>query len=248
MNVQTVWNRSRPVRAFLGFVLILIGLPSISSEVAAWAPWLKWIARGPWQLLLIFLGLAILVLAEGPVIRRRLSGSGASAPSRPHPRITEDPLISKTKLRIGAVEQKVSSIELIEAASVFRRQFDLYIDTFFERRREVTNGRVSAERLGTIRQEYRTCQREVAKAYLPVRDSYQRFLSEMPEYAEPYNPHDIELDGADVYDPPINDWWQALTFDDARKKWAAADDDHVGPFIDHQRAVLDAFQDWAAAQ
>ena len=125
--------------------------------------------------------------------------------------------------------------------------FDLFVDTFLERRRELHSSDMSDERVAFLRHEYGQTQRAVSAAYRPLRDSYCSFLRAEPQYDLRYEDYGDDA-GHFPIDHPLITWWEALTFDDAISKWSNADDSHLAPLLARQRAVLDAFSDWLDEQ
>ena len=94
--------------------------------------------------------------------------------------------------------------------------------TFLRRRREIETA--TGMRALEIRDEYRALQRSVVEAHRRVRDEFAAFIDEEPGYdLRPEFDADGLLDLPVDY--PLTDWWKSLTFDDARVRWANADDD-----------------------
>lgn len=135
-----------------------------------------------------------------------------------------------------------------KAAEKLRRAFDDFTDIFlYWRGEQERRGSFAQTPIGLkkARDEYQDRRLKVDSAHRVVRDLFRQFVEEEPTY-------DLRGDlsddaAADIpVDYPLRDWWSALTFDDALDRWANADDDHLQPFIERQRAVLRAFEAWSA--
>jgi hypothetical protein len=139
----------------------------------------------------------------------------------------------------GPIERRQAVVEL-------RGAFVAYAWSFRDRRRAFATD-ISDKRREAIRAEYRALRRRLDRAYRPVRDLFVEFLGGEPQYDLRREVHD---DGENDHpvDQPFTQWWDALSFDEAFERWAKADDDHVGRLLQHQEAVLDAFENWAGSE
>ena len=134
----------------------------------------------------------------------------------------------------GEISVRPSPVAPLAAA--FRAAFDVYIDTFLQRRRELDAFDASDEEVRKLDEEYRRLHRDVVSAYRAVREHYRRFLRDEPRY-DLRGRYDDGLGGfMPVLDHPLTDWWEPLTFERALWKWANADDAHLGPLLREQRA------------
>jgi hypothetical protein len=242
----------------VGLVLLVLGLVDIPEQIEGWAGWLEPLQGDAGRWLIALAGLLIIIAANHEAlwawVKRRKPAGVDSAPS-PIERTHQPQAMG------GQPEQPAEPVDAPEQVAeppeppregrrrdglAFREAFDTFINTFLERRRQVGPQRTHDE-FGTFRDEYRVLQRRVVAAYRPVKDLYLNFLHHEPQFDRR---NEVYGDEAHYFSPdnPLTDLWSALTFDEALHRWENADDEHFAAFLERDRAVLDAFADWAAEE
>lgn len=257
-------HRIRLAWAALGVLLVILGLPSVTEDAAGWASWLSWL-ENRWQPLLLVLGFLITLVAEGPVVLARvtrlmkspsartrpaIAGSAARAPTKSRPRDHRGTDSADRHRTVRGASQVTAAglrerrIALLVAARVLkarelRAALDNYMETLLLRRAEQD---VTSARLTEMREEYGEIQRGLARLFRPLRDLFARFVEEEAQY-DLRGEHESPYGGLSP-EYPLTKWWRPLTFDQAVDEWRNADDTHIQYYLERQRAVLRAFEEW----
>jgi hypothetical protein len=264
----------RTVIALVGFALTVIGLPSISDDIAGWASWLEWMSHGPWQWLVLLLGAGLLLAAEGPTLwrfARRTASSEKVVDAQPvarptQPRERPEPArkTSDAPASASGPRDRAPVIPLgdaVQASQLRARRLRLLAEARASRARDLREALqaymglllrlrhedLESSELHAARDEYRQHQRALVDIFGPLRSHFERFVDAEPQYdlrGEMYEP------GTGAYylspDYPITYWWRPLTLDEAIANWSNVDDDHIRHHLDRQLAVIDAFEAWLA--
>jgi len=143
--------------------------------------------------------------------------------------------------REPAERNRVQNLQRGARARLLVTSFEHFVDTFLWRRRELA-GAISVPR--DVREEYQQLHRAIVRDYARVRDDYVRFIESDPSY-DLRGDVDAESPEMHAVDEPLTSWWRPLTFEDALQRWSNADDDHLAPFLERQKAVLRAFAEQA---